>query len=253
MTPLSLNNFFYGLSGLQLPLKKVDFPEPFNQSSRLAYYSTLFNSIEINSSFYKLPQVRTLERWIEETTSGFTFTFKVWKEITHVKNLDFDPGNVAKFADVIRVANPKSACLLIQLPPSSGIENRLRLFQLIEELKHYSSLADWKIAVEYRNGSWYRDDIYDWMEHFQIGMVQHDLKKCPSPAIDLNGTFKYFRFHGPTGNYRGNYTEDFLLEYSSYLREFLSDGKTVYTYFNNTMGDAFGNCRLLNQFVIGRQ
>ena len=56
----------------------------------------------------------------------------------------------------------------------------------------------------------------------------------------------YVRFHGPTGNYRESYVDDFLYEYASYINEWIEEGKTVYVYFNNTMGDAFNNLKYLN-------
>jgi len=57
------NHFYSGISGLQLPIPKYLFPDPYKQSSRLTYYASLFNSIEINSSFYKIPLSTTIAKW----------------------------------------------------------------------------------------------------------------------------------------------------------------------------------------------
>ena len=56
----------------------------------------------------------------------------------------------------------------------------------------------------------------------------------------------YLRFHGPTGNYRESYSEDFLNEYATYISAWIEEGKEVYVYFNNTMGDAFNNLKTIN-------
>jgi len=67
--------------------------------------------------------------------------------------------------------------------------------------------------------------------------------------IDHEADFKYIRFHGPTGNYRESYSDDFLSEYAGYINEWSEQGKMVYVYFNNTMGDALNNLKMLNTLV----
>jgi uncharacterized protein YecE (DUF72 family) len=71
-----------------------------------------------------------------------------------------------------------------------------------------------------------------------------------TPLINLLSNNIYVRFHGPTGNYRGSYPDAFLLEYASYIKEWLSDKKMVCVYFNNTAGDAFNNLTTLKKFVL---
>ena len=93
-------------------------------------------------------------------------------------------------------------------------------------------------------------DTYELLNIHRAGLVIHDIPKSTTPLIDYLSDFIYVRFHGPTGNYRDSYSEQFLAEYSFYIKEWLEDGKTVYTYFNNTMGEAFTNLQRLNNFVI---
>ncbi len=86
----SINNTFYsGTSGLVLPVPKLLYPAEFQDKSRLTYYASLFNSIEINSSFYKIPQIPTVCKWAESVPDNFQFTFKLSKAITHAKGLEF--------------------------------------------------------------------------------------------------------------------------------------------------------------------
>src|ERR1044072_276638 len=87
-----------GTSGLVLPVpNKKAFPPEFKDKSRLTYYGSLFNSIEINSSFYKIPQAATVKKWADSVPDNFAFTFKLWREITHIKGLAYQPEDVLRF------------------------------------------------------------------------------------------------------------------------------------------------------------
>lgn len=241
--------FYSGLSGLQVPMPKYLFPPEYQNSSRLTYYATFFNSIEVNSTFYKLPMGKTLVKWAEQVPESFKFTFKLWKEITHVKNFDFKEADVAAFFNVIAHAANKKGCVLIQFPPSLGRTNLIQLDALLRCIGVHNINQGWNIAVEFRNKSWYQPEVYDLLENYKAALVVQDIPKSLTPMVDHSSDFMYIRFHGPTGNYRDSYADDFLLEYATYVREWLEEGKTVYVYFNNTMGDAFKNLETFNNFI----
>src|SRR5689334_13347685 len=107
-------SFQAGTSGLVLPMPKYLFPPEFQEKSRLEYYASVFNSIEINSSFYKVPKAATVARWAASVPETFTFTYKLWRDITHVKGLDFNPADVLNFIKVIDFAGDRKGCLLVQ-------------------------------------------------------------------------------------------------------------------------------------------
>jgi uncharacterized protein YecE (DUF72 family) len=243
-------NFYSGLSGLQLPIPKYKYPEEYKDSSRLTYYASLFNSIEINSSFYKLPLQRTVSNWVNQVPSDFKFTFKLWREITHCKGLEFNEDHIEQFFNVIGMAASKQGAVLIQFPPSLGITNIHQLDHLLRAVIRINEEHKWDIAIEFRNKSWYQDDTYDLLTQYGCSMVIQDIPRSATPLIDHSQEKAiYVRFHGPTGNYRDSYSESFLAEYATYIKEWISDGKTVYAYFNNTMGDAYNNLRSLSRFV----
>ena len=248
MEKLASSFFFSGISGLQLDIPKYLYPEPFQNSSRLTYYSSLFNSIEMNSSFYKVPQQTTVAKWTASVSDNFRFTFKLWKEITHTKELNFKNEFIEQFFKSINAVKEKKGCLLLQFPPSIGKEYFFKLELLLTYIKKVET-NDWKIAIEFRNKSWYNETTYSLLNYFNAGLVIHDIPKSATPMINHQSDFIYIRFHGPTGNYRGSYSEDFLMEYASYVIEWLSEGKSVFMYFNNTMGDAFNNLKTINSFV----
>lgn len=242
-------SFHSGLSGLQLPIPKYLYPVPFETASRLTYYSSFFNSIEINSSFYKIPQAATVAKWSASVPDNFRFTFKLWKEITHNKNLIFKQEDVVAFLKSINAVNEKKGCLLIQFPPSLGIEYRLQLDKLLRYITEIDIMRGWNIAVEFRNKTWYHQPVYDLLKDYNATVVIHDIPKSATPLIEYPSDFIYIRFHGPTGNYQDSYAEDFLNEYTTYVNDWIEEGKTVYVYFNNTMGDAFKNLSTLNSLL----
>lgn len=242
-------NLYSGLSGLNLPIPKFQFPPPFQDASRLTYYATFFNSIEINSSFYKIPQAATIRKWKNSVPDHFRFTFKLWKQITHCKGLHFEKSDVERYMQAIAATDEKRGCLLIQFPPSAGIEHESQLSNLLSTLKDIHPDLHWPLAVEFRNKSWYEDRIYTLVDSFNATVVIHDIPKSATPMIDLESDIIYVRFHGPTGNYRDSYTEEILEEHASYVKDWIVEGKRVYVYFNNTAGDAFENCRTLKNFV----
>src|SRR5690606_1473139 len=108
---------------------------------------------------------------------------------------------------------------------------------------------DWKVAVEFRNRSWYDEDVYELLQYYKATIVMQDIPKSATPMIDQKSDFLYIRFHRPTGNYRESYSDDLLMEHASLINERLDEGKGIYVYFNNTMGDAFNNLKTLNDFV----
>lgn len=241
--------FHSGLSGLQLPIPKYLYPPPYKHASRLTYYSSLFNSIEFNSSFYKIPQPATVAKWAASVPEHFRFTFKLWKGITHKKGLNFDKQDVVSFFKSINSVKQKKGCLLVQFPPSIDRETTIQLEKFLSCIKGTDPMQYWKLAVEFRNKSWYNQDAYDLMNFYKAAIVIHDIPKSATPLLDHTSDFVYIRFHGPTGNYRESYSEDLLNQYARLINEWIVEGKKVYVYFNNTMGDAFNNLKTLNSLV----
>jgi len=246
----SLHNTFYsGTSGLVLPVPQALYPPEFQGKSRLTYYASLFNSIEINSSFYKTPQVSTIIKWATSVPDTFRFTFKLSKAITHVKGLDFRVDDMDHFMQTISHVEDKKGCLLVQFPPGLKVEKLNQLQKLLLNIEEADTNHLWKVAIEFRNLSWYHEEVYNVLNEYKAGMVIHDLPASPTPLAESIGSFLYLRFHGPGGRYRGSYSDEFLHQYSQYMRACLSKGKEVYFYFNNTMGDAVKNLQTINDFL----
>ena len=246
----SLSGQFYsGTSGLLLPVPKYRFPAPFENASRLTYYASLYNSLEVNSSFYKIPQPSTIARWAASVPQHFRFTFKLWQGITHKSGLEFLEEDVVRFVRTIDQVGEKRGCLLIQCPPGIGIEYTMQLEYLLQCIR----FAEWKIAVEFRHHSWYQRSTFELLNSYKAALVVHDMPFSATPVVDHVPDFIYVRFHGPTGDYKGSYSDDFLHEYAGYASNWLSEGKEVYMYFNNTAGDALKNLDSITHFIQTKQ
>jgi uncharacterized protein YecE (DUF72 family) len=247
---IQFDHYYSGTSGLLLPVpNKLYYPEEFKDKSRLCYYASLMDSIEVNSSFYKIPQAATMKKWAADVPPEFRFTFKLFREITHNKDLAFDPEVLSRFMRVISHVDEKKGCLLVQFPPSIRINHFAQLRVLFAMLRDNDPGMEWKIAIEFRHPSLYVDEVYELLETYQFGLVIHDKTPANTPIMETHPDFYYLRFHGPSGNYRGSYADDVLYEYASYVTEWLSEGKKVFVYFNNTMGEAINNLNTLRQLI----
>jgi uncharacterized protein YecE (DUF72 family) len=142
---------------------------------------------------------------------------------------------------------------LVQFPPSLGKNNIRQLDALLQCINLYNADKAWNIPVEFRNKTWYHEDVYTVIQKYKAAIVIQDIPKSVTTMLSHVSDFIYVRFHGPTGNYRDSYTEDFLAEYSTYIKEWMEEGKTVYAYFNNTMGDAFKNSQKLQHFTLSNE
>lgn len=238
-----------GTSGIVVPGPKKSFPEEYKSKTRLGYYSTLFNTLEINSSFYKVPLPSTFHRWATEVSGDFKFTVKLWQEITHAKKLAYKEEDIVRFMHSANSLADKRGCLLIQFPASITIEFIDTVERIIRQVYDLNSDGGWSIAVELRHTNWYDARTYEMLQKYKASIVFHDMKKSQPSEVDLSSSVIYLRFHGPEGNYRGNYDDEFLTQTAASIRNWLTLGKDVYAYFNNTMGNAFQNAQELQRLV----
>ena len=187
--------------------------------------------------------------WAESVPDNFRFTFKVSKTITHAKDLQFSAKDVDDFIKVVENIGEKKGCLLAQFPPSLKIEKLDRLQNLLETLGEVTHNSDWKLAVEFRDPSWYELEVNELLAEFDAAMVVQDMPKSATPLSYVRGDFVYLRFHGPEPRYRGDYSNEFLKPYAEYIKKWIKEKKTVYAYFNNTVGAAVENLQTLNKYV----
>lgn len=241
--------FRTGTSNIVVPGNKQSYPAAFRGKSRLNYYSSFFNSLEVNSSFYKVPMPSTFEKWSHDVPAGFQFTVKLWKEITHVKELKAELASVKMFLDAAGKLGNKKGCLLVQFPGKITVEYYNRVEAILDKIKENDRDGKWKIAMEFRHASWYIAETVELMDTYKASLVIHDIPKGRNSEANKNAPFIFIRFHGPAGDYRGSYSKEQLEIYAVKIRSWLSQGKDVYAYFNNTIGNAFENARELQEMM----
>jgi uncharacterized protein YecE (DUF72 family) len=242
---------YFGTSGLVLPVpNKQAFPPEFRTGTRLTFYASLFNSLEVNSSFYKIPLPKTFSKWITEVPENFRFTVKLWRGITHEPQLSFTPADVDKFMYAAGHLETKKGCLLIQLPPALQADKADQLRRLLEQIKRSDPQQDWNLAVEFRNRTWYTPEIEQLLARFQTTRVLHDMPASKIMETTGDLPFVYLRFHGPAGDYKGSYGKAVLKGYAEMIQEWKTKNKEVYVYFNNTIGDAITDLEILRALTF---
>ena len=148
----------------------------------------------------------------------------------------------------INCLNHHKGCLLIQFPAGFTFPSD-KLIQILESVNRLNTVNGWRIAVEFRNTGWYNSSIYRILDQFNASLVLQDMPKSKLEEADQKSSFKYYRFHGEHGDYRGSYSDSYLSDKAISIQKWLDQGIDVYAYFNNTIGDAVKNLKTLNEMV----
>jgi uncharacterized protein YecE (DUF72 family) len=209
--------FFIGCSGWSYTAWKGPFYPPNLESSEwLRYYSQKFDYVEIDSSFYKIPNQFMVKNWDRKTPDNFRFAAKFPKIITHDKHLVDVKEEVELFLKVMEPLGEKTLALLIQLPPSMeiipGLEGLRQLVPLLDSKFRY--------AVEVRHQSWFQDLAYNFFANNNLCMVWSQLAGIRTPPI-VTTDFLYVRFIGDRSideNNFGKIQKDRVLEMSKWAR-----------------------------------
>lgn len=222
--------------------KEIFYPTGLAQKDWFRYYCKHFNTIEINSSFYKIPSEKSLRKWFDDSPQDFLFTVKAPRLITHYKQLHHCKSELTDFYALMHKGlQEKLACILFQFPPIfSFTEERLdRLLQLLA--------PDFKNVVEFRHTSWWNENVYQQLSANKIILAgQSHPKDLPEQVIKTNYTV-YYRFHGKPVLYKSVYPVSAL---EDFVKEIPHDTAQIFVYFNNTWGTgALENTRQLQHLT----
>lgn len=216
--------WYIGTSGWSYDQWKVGFyPEGLPAKERLRYYSTRFDAVEINNSFYHLPSHERLLDWQRTVPEHFTFALKASRYITHNKKLKDADRTVANLMKPVKGVE-KIGPLLFQLPPRFGRnEERLEAFLKVLPKNH-------RCAMEFRDPSWYDEPVYALLRKHKVAFCLFEKGELHSPRL-TTADFTYVRLHGRKEGYRGNYTDAMLRNWHQWLKEQRQD---CYIFFDNT-------------------
>jgi len=173
------------------------YPAKLPANAMLRYYAERLKTVEINNTFYRMPDEALLSRWSGEVPDGFSFTLKAPRRITHIKRLNDVGGDVAEFMRRAGTLGDKLGMVLFQLPPFQR-KDLGRLLDLLAAVP-----VGRGAAVEFRHDSWQDDEVYAALRERSAALCVADTDKGETPFVATSG-LGYLRLR------RTNYEEDEL-------------------------------------------
>ncbi len=219
-----------GCSGWEYKHWRGDFyPATIPRTRWFEHYAATFDTVEVNNTFYRLPEKSTFAAWAARTPRGFLYAIKASRFLTHMKKLK-DPEEplrrlFSRMAPLAAHVGP----VLYQLPPGWKLDHD-RLEYFLQALPRGFSHA-----LEFRDPSWYADRALRLLDRYGVALCLHDMRGSATGRTRV-GPFVYVRFHGATGNYGGGYSDRRLREWADWLRRQRRTGVEIYAYFNNDVG-----------------
>jgi uncharacterized protein YecE (DUF72 family) len=208
------------------------YPAGTGKESLLEEYSKNFNTVEVNSTFYRIPSTQTLKRWHDQTPTDFVFTVKFPKGITHVKKPSKSSDKLAYFMKRVSTLSEKLGLLLLQFPLGYKRDEYLNLKDLLEQLPD-----NHRYAIEFRNKSWLEEKTYGLLGDKGIAVVQVDPTQMPDPEVETS-PFKYIRWLGDRRHINGSLGKverdrrEELNEWAQRIEGYQKKGYQVYGYFS---------------------
>ncbi len=220
------------------------YPEDLSKSEWLDYYAERFRTVEINNTFYQMPEEKTLRDWCESVSPEFFFAVKVNRYTTHMKKLKDPEEHVPDFLERVEVLGDQLGPLLFQLPPRwhRNVERLRELLELLPGTHRY--------AFEFRDPDWFDEATYAALEEYGAALCVYQLAGRKSP-LRATADFVYVRLHGPTDRaYEGRYGTEGLEPWAGACRRWAEEGRTVYVYFDNDQaGYAVEDARRLREML----
>jgi len=202
------------------------YPEHLPGSRMLDYYAQRLHSVEVNSSFYRLPAQQTLRQWYDNTPADFRFAVKASRYVTHMKKLGEPRKTLPVLLDRVSALGDKLGPILFQLPPHWHFNGK-RLSDFLDTLSH-----EFRYAFEFRDRSWINEHTCELLSQHAAAFCIYELDGYLSPQ-EVTSDFIYVRLHGPEGAYQGGYDEQTLAGWADAFSSWTRNGKSIYCYFDN--------------------
>jgi uncharacterized protein YecE (DUF72 family) len=218
-----------GCSGWVYPdWKGAVYPATLRRRDWFAYYASVFDTVELNNTFYRLPTERAVDQWGAQAPPGFVYAVKLGAFGSHRMKLRDAARWLPNHLERVRRLGPALGPNLVQLPPRWK-RNAERLDEFLEAAPN-----DLRWAVEVRDTSWLHDEVFSVLERHGAALCIHDL--LPDHPWELTTTWTFVRFHGPRAvkePYHGRYGGRRLWRPARRMDQWLESGADVYAYFNN--------------------
>lgn len=223
-------SLYIGCSGYYYPYWKNRFyPVGLQPKNWLVYYASIFNTVELNGTFYRLPKLSHLQKYASVTPDDFTFSVKVSRHITHYKKLKDCGNEILEFSQLMQEGlTHKLSCLLFQFPPSFHYhEDNLKL--VLQNIPHTANHV-----VECRHQSWWNETVQTELSKANITFCNVDFPGLNTYTIQTTPLF-YYRFHGNPELFKSSYSHKQLL---AFKKQIPNEAKQLHIYFNNTYYEA---------------
>lgn len=206
------------------------YPSDLPKSKWFEYYCKHFKTYELNVTFYRFPTVKSLQGWYHKSPEDFIFSVKAPKLITHLKQfIDCHQEAEEFYSTCHKGLGKKLGFILFQLPPSMAYSAH-RLALILSYMN-----ADFNNVIEFRNETWWRDEVYEALRENEVTFCNVSYPKLPTTLIQTTDK-GYFRMHGVPQLFYSGYTDDELDQLHSAIH--LASWKEAYIYFNNTASTA---------------
>ncbi len=227
-----MQNLYLGTIGFSYNFWKGEFyPDKTTPKNYLAYYSSQFNTVEIDSSFYRIPTVVTVENWRKQVPEGFLFSLKFPQIITHIKKLKDCQYETKVFLERVDVLGEKLGALLLQFPPNFNIEHLIDLENFLQKLP-----TNHRYVIEVRNKSWLNREFYSILRSNNTALAWTD-NPLMAQNSELTTDFLYIRWEGDRKKVNGTLgkieidrTEDLKLV-TEIIKPFTDRQNMVFGYF----------------------
>jgi uncharacterized protein YecE (DUF72 family) len=220
------------------------YPEGMGPARWLRRYAERFDTVEVNSSFYRLPSIKAVERWVEDTSAGFLFAVKASRYLTHVRRLRELEAGVKLFYERIDplVRAGKLGPVVWQLPPNFRRDDE----RLAEALR---ALPAGRHCFEFRHPSWFEDPVYELLRGHGAALVIGDHPRWPFQARELTSDWTLVRLHHGRRGRRGNYSRRELEEWARRLAGWRQRADVLVYLNNDWEGFAVENALLLKRLL----
>lgn len=202
------------------------YPEELKQRLEFQHYASLFDTVEINGTFYRTPGEAAALRWREQAPQGFVYAWKYPRWLTHFYRLKDPQESYRLVFGRMKALGRSRGPVLFQLPPNMQADHD-RLATALKLLPRGQ-----QAAFEFRHPSWYKAKIFELLRDHDVALCVSDHHDAPAPWV-RTASWAYVRGHGPGGTYHGSYADSELRGWSRRIRAWRKEGADVFCYFDN--------------------
>ncbi len=203
------------------------YPADVKAGEMLQHYLRDFDTVELNNTFYQLPNESTFDAWRRNTPRDFLYAVKGSRFITHMIKLKDPMRGLTNFMPRAELLRGKLGPILWQLPPNWKVN--------VERLEEFLSMLppEHRYTFELRNETWMTEEVYNVLRRYNAAFCIYELAGYMSP-IEITADWTYIRLHGPTHfKYQGSYSDEQLADWADQIRKWSRTMKAIYVYFDN--------------------